>query len=98
MVNKKTSKLQDELDNLYAKSKNNSSFKNIMLAYTKIKSNPGAHTPGVDKRTIKDVNKISKQNLIRMVRYKLSYYKPKMVKRIYIPKPNGKMRPLGIPK
>lgn len=107
MVNKKTIQLQDELDNLYAKSKNNSSFKNlmdlicseenIMLAYTKIKSNSGAHTPGVDNRTIKDVNKISKQNLIRMARYKLSYYKPNMVKRIYIPKPNGKMRPLGIP-
>ena len=73
------------------------SEENILAAYKNIKGNKGAHTPGVDKRTIKDINREITSNLLRMVRYKFNYYKPNRVKRVYIPKPNGKKRPLGIP-
>lgn len=99
--------LQSKFDKLYLDSKNGLNFKslmpiimseeNILAAYKNIKGNKGSHTPGVDKRTIKDINRETTSNLLRMVRYKLNYYKPNRVKRVYISKPNGKKRPLGIP-
>lgn len=95
------------LDNLYAKSTDGEVFtklmplilskQNIMLAYRNIKKNPGSKTPGVDKRNIEDVAKLSTESIINIVRKKLTNYNPKPVKRVDIPKPNGKTRPLGIP-
>lgn len=70
---------------------------NIMLAYRNIKKNKGSHTPGVDGKTIKDLEKLSQEELIKGVQTRLSNYNPKAVKRVMIPKKNGKMRPLGIP-
>jgi len=70
---------------------------NILLAYRNIKKNSGSHTPGVDRKTIKDLAKWQEASLISHVRKRLSYYVPQPVRRVEIPKPNGKKRPLGIP-
>lgn len=67
----------------------------FMLAYERIKSKPGNMTPGTDGLTIDGmtIGRIGK--LIESL--KNESYSPKPVKRIYIPKKNGKKRPLGIP-
>lgn len=95
------------LDELYEQSQKGNVFthlfediisdNNILLAYRNIKRNSGSHTAGVDNRTIDDINKLSDIELINLVRKRLSYYRPNPVRRVEIPKPNGKTRPLGIP-
>ena len=99
--------LQDCFDKLYAKSKQGdvftnlveiiSSEENIRLAYRNIKRNSGSHTSGVDKLSIKDIERLSADKLVEIIQRKFQYYKPKPVRRVEIPKPNGKIRPLGIP-
>jgi RNA-directed DNA polymerase len=56
--------------------------------------NDGKHTPGVDGR-ICDTPEARLALLDEGL--KLKGYKPKPVRRVYIPKANGKQRPLGIP-
>ena len=99
--------LQPVFDRLYAESQQGkiftklmdliSSEENIRLAYRNIKRNGGSNTAGTDKQTIRDIEKLPVEQYVRIVQRKLMYYKPKPVKRVEIPKPNGKMRPLGIP-
>ena len=99
--------LQGTLDKLYADSGQGNVFNNLMpliesaenirLAYRNIKRNSGSNTSGVDRLTIKDIEKIPEPKFIEIVRKKLQWYKPKAVRRVEIPKPNGKLRPLGIP-
>ena len=99
--------MQSVQDTLYKRSVNNQNFyhlmdiitseQNIMLAYRNIKKNSGSNTAGTDKKTIKDLEKITNFELIKLIRNKLKWYRPQMVKRVEIPKSNGKMRPLGIP-
>ena len=94
-------------DDLYQKSKNNFSFRNLMdiissennirLAFRMIKTNTGSQTAGVDNITIKDIKDTDLDSYIKMVQAKLNNYKPDTVKRVYIPKADGKKRPLGIP-
>ena len=99
--------LQYVYDGLYEQSKNGlvfnnlialvSSEENIKLAYRNIKRNKGSVTSGVDGLNIRDIEKISEDKFVSIVRKKLQWYQPKAVKRVEIPKPNGKKRPLGIP-
>ena len=99
--------LQDTFDKLYAESKKGKKFDNLMeiisspenirLAYRNIKSNSGSKTYGTDYCTIKDIKSIPIDKYVEIVQRKLSYYQPKPVKRVDIPKTNGKTRPLGIP-
>lgn len=99
--------LQAEYDDLYAKSKQGATFthlmelianeNNIKLAYRNIKRNGGSNTPGVDKLNIHDIEKVDAEKYVEIIQRKLAWYKPKPVKRVEIPKPNGKTRPLGIP-
>lgn len=99
--------MQKTQDMLYKQSLNRQNFyhlmdiiisdENIQLAYRNIKKNSGSNTAGTDKKTIKDLEKLTVEQIIALVRNKLRWYKPQAVKRVEIPKSNGKMRPLGIP-
>ena len=94
-------------DKLYADSKNGKTFKNLIgiigsdnnikMAYRNLKTNSGSNTAGVDGLTFQDLEKISEAELVKKVRDKILNYQPKAVRRVYIPKANGKLRPLGIP-
>lgn len=99
---------QEILDELYKKSKEGKTFsrlmelvtsdENIKLAYRNIKGNRGSNTPGTDKITIKEIEKLEVSKFCHEVRRRLSgCYSPKAVRRKDIPKANGKTRPLGIP-
>src|SRR6266568_4064587 len=66
-----------------------------LLAYQRIAPNPGNMTPGVVGKTIDGAGLGLIQDAIADL--KASRYKPIPVRRVYIPKPNGKQRPLGIP-
>lgn len=70
---------------------------NIILAYRNICKNGGSKTPGTDGKTIEDIQCLPVDQIIKTIRNKLQYYTPKKVKRVEIPKDNGKKRPLGIP-
>jgi RNA-directed DNA polymerase len=56
--------------------------------------NQGKYTPGVDKLTVK-----TPEGRGRLVDHLMTFqpWKAKPAKRVYIPKANGKLRPLGIP-
>ncbi|MCY7688881.1 group II intron reverse transcriptase/maturase [Bacillus altitudinis] len=71
--------------------------RNIRLAYRNIKRNRGSATSGVDRRTIKRWEQDNTENYIKYVRDRLRNYQPQPVRRVEIPKANGKLRPLGIP-
>jgi group II intron reverse transcriptase/maturase len=71
----------------------NSSF--FMEAYRKMYAKPGNMTEGVDGKTIDGFKKSKIDELVEKLR-KEQYY-PTPVRRVYIPKKNGKQRPLGIP-
>ncbi|MBB6447997.1 group II intron reverse transcriptase/maturase [Bacillus benzoevorans] len=73
------------------------SRENILLAYRTIKSNTGSKTAGTDKRTIDDIKAMTEFEIVTLIKTKLENYNPKKVRRVLIPKPNGKERPLGIP-
>jgi RNA-directed DNA polymerase len=70
------------------------------MALHRVLTNPGAKTPGVDGITKDDLKTESKRKaLLGEIRQDLAEgrYAPQPARRVYIPKANGKMRPLGIP-
>src|SRR5260221_4856552 len=69
------------------------SFSGKALAVRRVTENQGKNTPGVDKVTWNTPQK--KLNAIYSLRQR--DYRPQPLRRIYIPKKNGKKRPLGIP-
>jgi len=56
----------------------------------------GGKAPGIDGVTVKEYEANLRENLKDLVeRLKRQRYRPRPVRRVYIPKPNGKGRPLG---
>ncbi|WP_143746791.1 reverse transcriptase domain-containing protein [Massilimicrobiota sp. An134] len=69
---------------------------NLEEAIRRVKSNKGV--PGIDKMTVNEIDayfKTHKEQIKKQILEKK--YKPQPVRRVYIPKSNGKKRPLGIP-
>ena len=99
--------MTETFDRLYEASQNQEIFtdimsvimsdENIMLAYRNIKKNKGSNTKSIDKQTIKDIGIMSEKDFLSVIKEMFFCYKPRAVKRVNIPKPNGKQRPLGIP-
>ena len=100
--------MQKVFDSLYAASKNGNNFyklleiigseENIRLAYRNLKTNSGSNTAGTDGKTIEDIKTLTDKEVIDTVRTMLDDFKPKSVRRVFIPKPGSdKKRPLGIP-
>jgi group II intron reverse transcriptase/maturase len=66
-----------------------------LLAYGRIYSNKGAMTPGVTGETADGMSMGKIERIIDAMRHERYRFRP--VKRIYIPKKNGRKRPLGLP-
>src|SRR5437763_6445510 len=64
-----------------------------LLAIKRVTTNKGARTPGVDKK----VWRTDGQKLAAIALLRRRGYKPQPLRRIYIKKKNGKLRPLSIP-
>ena len=72
------------------------SLENMNEAIKKVKSNKGAS--GIDKMTVDQIDAYfneHREDIINKIMNKS--YRPQPVRRVYIPKSNGKLRPLGIP-
>jgi group II intron reverse transcriptase/maturase len=94
---------------LYLKAKQSKTFKFYVLydkisidyfieeAYRRVKANGGA--PGVDQLTFEKIEEAGLASFLTDIKEALinKTYKAQAVRRVYIPKANGKMRPLGIP-
>jgi len=66
-----------------------------LLAYGRIYSNQGAMTPGATEETVDGMSMGKIDRIIDALRHERYRFSP--ARRTYIPKKNGKMRPLGLP-
>ena len=64
-------------------------------AYQILKSNPGNMTKGTDNETLDGISLNWGESIIKQMKNRDFQFKPSL--RVYIPKANGKLRPLGIP-
>ena len=66
-----------------------------LLAYGNIYSNQGAMTPGACGETADGMSEGMIDQIIELMRFERYRFAP--ARRVYIPKKNGRLRPLGIP-
>jgi group II intron reverse transcriptase/maturase len=66
-----------------------------LLAYGSIYSNQGAMTPGASAETADGMSEDKIDQIIELMRHERYRFAP--ARRVYIPKKNGKLRPLGLP-
>jgi retron-type reverse transcriptase len=66
-----------------------------LLAYGRIYANDGAMTPGATPETVDGMALGKIRAIIEQVRHERYRFSP--ARRVYIPKKNGKLRPLGLP-
>ena len=69
----------------------------LVYAYERCKANGGA--AGVDNQTFENIEQYGGETWLDELAQELKSqtYQPQPVRRVYIPKPDGKQRPLGIP-
>ena len=69
----------------------------LAFAYECCKANGGA--AGVDGQTFEDIEEYGEERWLDELTQELKSrtYQPQPVRRVYIPKPDGKQRPLGVP-
>jgi RNA-directed DNA polymerase len=69
---------------------------NLALAWTRVKANRGA--PGIDGMTVEAFPAFCREHWPRIrAAIKEGTYRPAPVRRVFIPKPDGTQRPLGVP-
>jgi len=102
-------KVQELQKKLYLKAKSEANFRFYALydkiyrmdilkkSWQKVKANQGA--PGIDGKTIKDIEEEGVDEFLKGIQQELKTkeYRPSPARRVYIPKPNGRQRPLSIP-
>jgi len=66
-----------------------------LLAYGRIYSSQGAMTPGASEETADGMTEDKIDQITELMRHERYRFAP--ARRIYIPKKNGKLRPLGLP-
>jgi RNA-directed DNA polymerase len=70
----------------------------LRVAHHSVNSNQGRETAGIDGESMSNINGNLEGNLEELKRQlKAKVFEPQPVRRVYIPKANGKKRPLGIP-
>ena len=104
-----TDKVQELQRKLYLKAKSQPDFRFYALydkvyqkdflirAWEKVKANQGA--PGIDGVTIKEIEEKGVGVFLKEIQEELreKKYRPLPARRVYIPKPDGRQRPLSIP-
>jgi len=104
-----TDKVQELQGKLYLKAKSQSDFRFYALydkvyrkdflisAWGKVKANHGA--PGIDGETIEDIEEKGVGVFLKGIQEELRTrkYRPSPARRVYIPKSDGRLRPLSIP-
>lgn len=72
------------------------SEENLNEAVKRVKANKGAC--GIDKMSVGELDEYFRKHKEEIISSIMNMtYKPQPVRRVYIPKTNGKKRPLGIP-
>lgn len=104
-----TNTVQELQQKLYHKAKSNTGFRFYALydklyrkdvlkkAWEKVKANKGSE--GIDTVSLEDIEQEGAENFLQNIEEELreKTYRPQPSKRVYIPKPDGRLRPLSIP-